>query len=122
MTEPYQSPLTGPDQRPPRYEVCRGPAMHQWTFRVFVPDPWLAERILARWRREHPDQAQALFMDGRLQEDEDRKRQRQEHERVLRESRYFEGLAVEAQREDKPGREAYYRECAVGFLREVESR
>jgi hypothetical protein len=117
MTEPYHSPLSGPEQRPPRYEVCRGPVMHRWTFRAFVADLWIAERILARWRQEHPNDAQAILMDGRLQEDEERKRRRLEWERINREAAYFEGLAVEAQHDGKPERVAYYRRCAAGFLR-----
>jgi hypothetical protein len=49
-----------------------------------------------------------------LHEDEERKRRREHRERVLREVRYFESLAVEAEREGKPERATYYRACGGG--------
>jgi hypothetical protein len=119
MREPYHSPLEGHEQRPTCWEVCRGPVLYQWALRARVTDLWMAERVLARWRNERPDDVQAILVDGRLHEDQERKRRREERERLLREMHYFEGLAVEAQREGKPEREAYYRECATGFLWEL---
>jgi hypothetical protein len=102
---------------PPKLEVARGPALGEWTLVAYVPDRETAEAVLARWRREYPNQVVALLRAGQVIEDELAKAARLVRERWEREAAYFERLAAEAHSEGRPDEESRYLWLAEGFRR-----
>lgn len=63
MTEAW-IPRAGPP--PSRLKVCRGDVFRRWVACGYVENFWQAERIFARWEREHPGQVFALYWGERL--------------------------------------------------------
>jgi hypothetical protein len=100
----------------PKLAVARGPTLGEWTLVAYAPDRVTAEAVLARWRREYPQQVVALLRDGQVIEDAQGKAARLVRERREREAAYFTRLADEARAEHKPEEESQYRELAKRFL------
>ena len=65
MTEP--DPWITEAQPPPsRLRVCRGKVFRRWLACGYVETFWQAERVFARWEREHPEQVFALYSGERI--------------------------------------------------------
>jgi hypothetical protein len=76
---------------PPKLAVARGPTVGDWTLVAYAPDRLTAEAVLARWRREYPQQVVALLRDGQVIEDAQTKAERLARYRRLAE-RFREGF------------------------------
>lgn len=103
-----------------RLEVCRGPVEGQWIVRAFVPDPFTAERVLARWRRQYPNHVLRLLCDSEPVEDEAQRLARLRRECLEREAAYFDRLATEARHAGKARERRYYQRCAAEFRQQID--
>jgi len=115
MSDPYElylQPDVLLDRAPACVEVRRGPSQDRWRARVRVADVYAAERLLARWRREHPQDVIAIFIDGAPTEDQARRDRRLFIERLAREVAYLTSFAAEAEAEGQPEDARQYRRCA----------
>jgi hypothetical protein len=115
MSDPYDlylPPQVQPDKAPKCLEVRRGPAPGRWTDRARVRDTFAAQRLLARWRKAHPEDVVVIFVDGAPIEDQARREKRLFRERVAREASYLAAFAEESEAEGHPEDAEQYRRSA----------
>jgi hypothetical protein len=87
---------------------------------VRVSDTYAAERVLERWRRRHPEQVAAIFVDGKRFEDQARRDRRLLLERLEREASYLRTFAAEAEAEGQPADAEQYRRGAEQLRRALD--